>query len=320
MLTPEQLKMRLSGCGGSEAGAVVGLNRHMTPLDVYRAKTEPGYEVPMTPPMERGAFLEDGVARWFAHRTGSTLRELGTIRHPAKSFAICTPDRLATRPGQAEIDLSIKVPGPYVRERWGEEGTDNVPEESLVQLQWELLILGPLYGITRGIIAAPIDGDLRTYPIEGDPEFQGMLLERVERFWVDHVLARKPPPVDGSESCEEWLNARFPRHLDAEHVQADSEAEELARTLRAAKAAGEEAAKKEAEAKNRLKAKVELAPGMVGDGWRISWKSNKGKAVTNWAAVAQELKASPELVAKHTEEKPGPRVFRFTSNQESADE
>lgn len=303
-LTKEQQAIRKLGVGGSEIAAVLGLSPYAGPLDVYLDKTEDREREP-NHHMERGTFLEAGVADWYAHRTGMKLLTCDTLKHPAKP-AVCTPDRL-TVPGRL---LSIKVPGPYTRAQWGEDGTDEVPEPYMLQLQWEFLVLRAngfeLENVAH--LAAPIDGDLRIYPILSDAELQAMMLEKAERFWRDYVEKRVPPPPDGSDSCAEYLAKRYPRNTGG-LVPASGEAAAWAEILRESREAKSQAEVKEKEARNQLVSLIGEADGMEGDGFRIMHTLVKGKTKTDWEAIATEAGVPRALIEKHTTLAAGYRRF-----------
>jgi predicted phage-related endonuclease len=285
------------------------MNPYAKALDVYRAKVE-GYQIEVTPPMERGIFLEDGCIRWYSHRTGAPVRQVGTIRHPSNAIVMCTPDGIAQHPGE-EVDLSIKVPGPYVREQWGEPGTDEVPDAYNIQVQWEMSPLGILYGIRRSHIAAPLDGDLAIFHVQADEELQGFLIQEGEKFWRDHVLAKVPPPLDGSESSARWLADRFPKN-NGVILPATPDAEALAKSLQDARAARVLAEEAEEKAKAELKALIGEADGIQGAGWRALWKLAKGSVKIDWEAVAKEANAPQELIQKFTRLTKGSRRFTPT--------
>lgn len=306
-LTDEQKRLRLTGIGGSEISALAGHNPYATPLDVWRAKVE-GHETPVTSPMERGTFLEDGVARWYGHRTNTTLRETGTLVHPSLPRVLCTPDRIARFEDGHEIDVSIKVPGPWAQEQWGTPGTDEVPEHALCQVQWELLILEARFDIRRAQVVAPINGDLAIYNVIADPEWQASLVEIAHRFWRNHVETGTPPPVDGSESATEWLREKHPR-VTGPMLPATGEADALMRKLHALRV---DKAKAELEADavaNKLRAIIGDNEGMIGNGWRITNRNRKDSAKTDWKAVAAEMAPPSEIIRKHTRAVEGSRVF-----------
>lgn len=210
MLTAEQLEMRKKGLGGSEIAAVLGESRFATPFDVWLAKTQ-GWVVAETEDMRRGSFLEDGIARWYAQRYGveGLLDEHGTVVHAEKPIALCTPDRIVG--GLARRLVSIKAPrrGGGL---WGEPGTDNVPPEYLLQLQWEHAICSTHGALNEEMhLAALIDGDLAVYITRADRELQAWMLDYAERWWERHVVGGEQPSLDGSSQAKEWLKSRFPK-------------------------------------------------------------------------------------------------------------
>lgn len=207
MLTPEQLEMRKHGIGGSEIAAILGESRFATPFDVWLSKTQ-GWVQPETEDMKRGTFLEDGIARWYADRFGITepMHEPGTIQHPRRPIAICTPDRTCGAVGSGRL-VSIKVPR-RKGESWGEPGTDNVDPGYLLQLQWEWAICDAIAPGALGEemhLAALVDGDLCVYVTRADRELQGWLLDTAEEWWARHVVGGEQPSLDGSSQAREWL-------------------------------------------------------------------------------------------------------------------
>lgn len=209
MLTAAQLEMRRTGIGGSEIAAVLGESRFATPFDVWLAKTQ-GWVVAETEDMRRGSFLEDGIARWYAQRYGveGLLDEHGTVVHAEKPIALCTPDRIVG--GLARRLVSIKAPrrGGGL---WGEPGTDNVPPEYLLQLQWEHAICSTHGALNEEMhLAALIDGDLAVYITRADRELQAWMLDYAEQWWARHVVGGEQPSLDGSSQAKAWLKSRFP--------------------------------------------------------------------------------------------------------------
>jgi hypothetical protein len=64
-------------------------------------------------------------------------------------------------------------------------------------------------GLDRWDLVTFIDGVPADYMIDRDDELIGMLEERAERFLVDHIRAKVPPPPDGSMAWDEWLKRRW---------------------------------------------------------------------------------------------------------------
>lgn len=211
-LPPNILSARRLGIGGSECAAILGLHPFLSPIDVYLAKVE-GYSTPVTADMERGTFMEDGIARWAAYRHGLELEAPGMLVHPQRSVIRCNPDRLFRSAGQPKRLLSIKAPGDFYSEEWGEPHRWQVPTYAYLQLQYEMAIAWALdlCTIDWGYVAAVLGGDLQVLPVAGDSRVQARLMDEVEGWWNTHVEAKNPPPLDGSESAKLWLRRRFPR-------------------------------------------------------------------------------------------------------------
>lgn len=215
MLTPEQIDLRRTGIGGSEIATLVGEGAFSSPFDIWLAKTQ-GWVKPSNPDMERGTFLEAGIADWYAHRTGSVLFGAGTQRHATIPTALCTPDRFErVNPGVVRL-LSIKAP--RRGDAWGKTGTDDVPPGYLLQLQWEYAVCSSYgfqlqsYDLTDDMrLAALVDGELRIYEVWADIELQAWLLEYSQQWWARHVVGGVQPPLDGSSEANQWLRSKFPR-------------------------------------------------------------------------------------------------------------
>lgn len=209
MLTPEQIEQRRTGIGGSEIAALVGEDAFSSPFDIWLSKTQ-GWVKPPNSDMERGSFLEAGIAEWYAHRTGSVLVESATHQHAVVGIAFCTPDRFE-RVGDVFRLISIK--SPRRGDAWGKAGTDDVPPGYLLQLQWEHAVCS-----SQGVhltddmqLAALVDGELRVYEIKADLEIQTWLLEYAQQWWARHVVGGVQPSLDGSSEANRWLRSKFPR-------------------------------------------------------------------------------------------------------------
>lgn len=208
MLTAEQLEVRKTGIGGSEVAALLGESRFAAPFDVWLSKTQ-GWVLPETEDMRRGSFLEDGIARWYASRYGveGLLFEHGTVRHKTRPLALCTPDRIVG--GLARRLVSIKAPRRKT-DAWGEPGTDHVPPEYVLQLQWEHAVCTSHGALADEMhLAALLDGDLVVYHVQADLELQAWMLDYVERWWARHVVGGEEPNLDGSAQAKAWLGKRF---------------------------------------------------------------------------------------------------------------
>lgn len=276
MLTAEQLEARRSGVGGSEVAALLGLHPFIGPLDVYLSKVE-GYSTPPNTDMERGSFLEDGIARWYASREheGRELLEPPQWVHPREPVARCSPDRLVDLGGDVLRLLSIKCPR-RAGDEWGEHGGSTVPVYAVLQLQWEDYVgcaLGKQLD-PQSDLAALVEGDLRVYHVRRDTELQGWLVTKVRAWWAEHVVPQEPPPVDGSPGASLWLRRRFPRN-NRSMVQASLEDDGLLLDLREQERALEKVEKAYALARQRVELRIGEAEGITSPLGTITWRANK---------------------------------------------
>jgi putative phage-type endonuclease len=276
-LPPELLAQRREVIGGSEIATIIGLPhfKEASPIDIYLSKVE-GYEREATFHMERGTFFEDGAARWFAHRTGFEVRPAEHVRHPTFKHVGCTPDRYFNTPDGETRLLSIKVPGNWLSEEWGEPYAWRVPTAYYLQLQYEMGICGAL-GLCRvdsAKLAAPLNGDLVILDVPCDTAVIDRLFQEAESWWARHVDARVPPPLDGSKSATEWLRRRFP--TSDSPVRAATPAEDiLALELQSAEEALAVADKAYERARQPVEEAIGAAEGLDGPFGRITFRANK---------------------------------------------
>lgn len=304
-LSEADKKARRGGMGGTDVADLA----EGRAFEVYRRKAD-GYEIEDNVALRRGRVLEAPTIELYRLETGAEVLPGGFIQHPKKPIFLSNLDGRSIRDGGERV-LEVKTVSRHNLHQWG-DGDDEIASRALLQTQWYMGITG----LPMADVAALLGGELKVYTLKADPELFGLLTEMAERFWVDHVVPRSPPPPDSSEACGEWLASRF-REVRGEAKQANAEAHGWAREYADVTAFIERAKERRDKAKNELKAAIGEAPGLVGDGWRISWALTKGRESTDWAAVAAEAGITKELIAKHTKRKDPYRTFRFNGGSEN---
>ena len=336
-LSEKQLALRRTGIGASEVAAVVGLHPTKKPIDVWAEKTG------RTEPFEGNEFTEWGhriervvAEAWQERHPEVSIFTPGTLRHRDERFsmALASPDRVVVPQGRRAREvwqelLEIKNVSTFRSDQFGEEGTDDVPEHMLVQVQYQLEVVD----LEKATLVPLIGGnDFRQYPIERDREFGAMLVDAVARFWHDHVEADVPPPVDGSASYSTYLRRRFPAETGP-LLDPSPEAEALVKRLRGARAALRAAEADEAEAGNVLRAFLGEAAGVAG---LCTWKANKPSEKLDFEAALEgflvRLEENPlsggfsipraktralwdEVRRDFTVTRPGARVLRLSKGE-----
>lgn len=181
----EWLKARRSGIGGSDVAAILGLSKWKTPLEIYNDKINEDLPVEESnPSIEWGNRLEPVIRQKYADETGLTVTIPNkTFRHPEYPFMIANVDGLL--PDGSVLEIKTARSGAD----WGEEGTDEIPEHYLTQVQHYMTVVGAKKCDIAVLIGA---SDFRIYHVDFDPEISDMLIEEEKAFW-QRVVDRNPP-------------------------------------------------------------------------------------------------------------------------------
>lgn len=240
MLTQQQIEDRFSGIGGSDAAAVVGLSPRMTATELYFTKRGRWLEQPageddsaeradweakradwlyrheqlMAQPEREdddelswlGHAIEPVLAQRYTERTGRRLRQvLATRRSKRHPFMLAHPDRLVTGERRG-LELKMRVSG----HGWGQEGTDQVPDDVLLQCQHYMAV----HGYQEWDVLAFIGGTgTQLYHIRRDPQIVRQLVDAEGEFW-HRVETGNPPPLDHD-------HARALAFVQATHPEVD---------------------------------------------------------------------------------------------------
>lgn len=262
MLTPEQLALRTHTLGASEIAAVAGLNPWRSAHDVWLEKMglADEHENHAT---RVGNLIEPIILQLYCEDTKASVAHFGTVIHPVHAWMSATPDFAVF--GESRVG-EIKCVGWRSATHWTSE-IDGVPDYYRPQLEWQCEVTGA----DEADMAALIGGtDFRIYRIKRDRELAGMFIDLATKFWRDHVLAKTPPPVNGTEGAKRMLAKLFPRNVGPVK-QADNETERLVSELKALDMLDA----KRLELENKLKNAIADADGIDGDGWAVTYKANK---------------------------------------------
>ena len=146
--TDEWFEARRSSIGASEAAAICGMSRWQQPLDVYKTK-QGASDTRESDEMHRGKLLEPAVLDWYQSKVGGYLFSPPLLIHPVHDFMCATPDALWTTqdignlPWSYSLDyIPIEAKTSGVKGEWGEEGTDDIPQEYVMQTQHQMAVTG----------------------------------------------------------------------------------------------------------------------------------------------------------------------------------
>ena len=197
----EWLCLRKTGLGGSDAGAVCGLNPYSSAMKVFQDKTTENDEEMDSEAMRQGRDLENYVASRFSEATGLRVRRSNQMyRSKEHPFMIADVDRLIV--GE-DAGLECKTANAYNTDKWKD---GEIPAHYAVQCYHYMAVTGR----KSWYIAVVLLGVGFQYTkLTWDDEIIQNLIQLEKRFWQEHVEKRIMPEPDGSTACDAVLEQYF---------------------------------------------------------------------------------------------------------------
>jgi len=212
--------------GGSDIGAILGLSKYRSPLDVWLEKTGKVVKEVNNLPVRFGTFAESFVADEYSRQTRFSLSlQTKAITHRDHSFLVAHIDRFA-HPLNADIQgepthlLECKTANPFAKSEWGELGSDEVPMSYLAQCHWYLALthlkrcdLAVLFG----------NSELRIYHIYKDLDLEATLLDKAIDFWQNYVQKDIAPNPQSTGDYQTLFQTESPGKV----IEADEKTAQL---------------------------------------------------------------------------------------------
>lgn len=196
------LRYRKQGIGGSDAGAICGLNPYVSPMSVFYEKTSSEVEDYDNESMRQGRDLEEYVARRFMEETGLKVRRSNVMYQSEEyPFMLANVDRLIS--GE-NMGLECKTASAYNVDKWTGE---SVPAHYEIQCHHYMAVTGAKAWYLAVVI---LGREFKYKKIERDEELIQNLIAIEKEFWEDHVLSGNMPDPDGSDISNEVINQYFP--------------------------------------------------------------------------------------------------------------
>lgn len=217
MSRDEWLAERRKSLGGSDMGAVLGLNMWRSPFTVWAEKTGKLPEQPDNEAMRQGRDLEHYVAARFEEASGKTVQRTNYIlRNDDAPHLHANIDRriVGERSG-----LECKTASALSAKRYaGGEFPESYYAQCVTYLavtgweRWYLaaLVLNKAFFVYQ-ITTVP-DDECPAWcesSVYVSPEELDALKESAADFWTRYIEANCAPPVDGTESTSDTLNSIY---------------------------------------------------------------------------------------------------------------
>lgn len=206
----EWLALRRTGIGGSDAGAVCGLNPYSSPMDVFRDKAMGMAEEKDSEAIRIGHDLEGYVAARFMEATGRKVRKSNFMyRSREHPFMVADVDRLVI--GE-DAGLECKTASAYSAGKWKD---GSIPPHYALQCFHYMAVTGK----RAWYLAAAILGHgFVFHKLLWDDDLINGLIAAEKAFWEDHVVAGVMPAPDGSKTCDLALGRHFHTAREASAV------------------------------------------------------------------------------------------------------
>ena len=195
------LRLRKTGIGGSDVGALLGYNPYSSPMKVFYDKTSDEIEETDNEAARQGRDLENYVAERFMEATGLKVRRSNYMyRSKEHSFMLADVDRLVV--GE-DAGLECKTASAYNSDKWK---NGEIPLYYVLQCYHYMAVTGKKAWYLAAVI---LGREFVYYKLEWDDEIISKLIEAEEEFWNKYVLTGTMPPPDGSKVCDEVLEEYF---------------------------------------------------------------------------------------------------------------
>lgn len=257
----EWLSIRNRYIGGSDAGAVVGMNPYKSAYTLWAEKTGklPAFEGNITTRV--GAYLEDLVAHMFQEETGKRVQKNNsTLVNSKFPFACANLDRIVC--GEKAL-LEIKTTNslPNMKQIRGGE----FPDTWYCQMTHYLAVSE----LEKAYLAVLVNcREFHVFELERDEDEIASLMRAEADFW-EKVKNNTPPAVDGHESTGKTIAAMYPESGEGEVSLMAYEKDlsrycELGERIKELKTAQDECA-------NHIKEYMQECPKGYSDGYKVSY-------------------------------------------------
>lgn len=298
----EWLSIRRGFIGGSDAGAVVGLNPYKSAYTLWAEKTGqvPEFEGNLT--TEVGSYLEDLVAQLFMSQAGKAVRRKNRVLvNEDYPWACADVDRMVV--GEKAF-LECKTTNSPVAVKKFKNG--EYPEAWYCQMIHYLAVTG----LEKAYLAVLIEcREFKIFELQRDEEEIKALMKAEKEFWK-RVQKKIPPATDSMASTSTTLSTIYPQSNDETIILFSYENELSQYMALNAQIKALEAQKDEIA--NKVKAYLGEAGKGENEHYRVSWTTSERKSLDT-KRLAQE---HPEINFDDYYKISTSRTFRVTEKEE----
>lgn len=299
----------------TDVASIMGLDgAYSSPMGVYLDKMEPVREEEKDVPefMRWGQRLQEPILAGYAEKTGHKVSSADpfllrtSVEYPGLGASLDAWDE--------DVGCPVEIKNVAMKgDEWGPEGTDIVPSRFFTQAMVQMMVTGAKVAFVAALFGGR---KLEVFRIDFDPEVAAGIHDMATRFMREHVLADKPPPVDGSQAWSSYLGRRKQRTENI--LKADAQIDALGQRLGEVRAQIAGLEEQEKVMRNTLLALIDQNEGVMGTGWKVTYKQARPTIKMDWeAAFLDATEQTPKLrsqyIDKFSSEKEGARRFLYTT-------
>lgn len=193
--------LREKRIGGSDVGAILGVNPYKSIIDIYIDKTE-GSTFKGNNATHWGHMLESTIIKEFASRH----KELQVFDAPfsiVDNFLIANLDAVLRDKENGNFGvLEIKTTSLWNKKEWEE---DTIPQSYYAQVQHYLMLSGYKFAYVAVLIGGQ---EYKEFKVERSEEDIALIREKATEFYKENILKQIPPMPDGSDAYMEYLKKK----------------------------------------------------------------------------------------------------------------
>ena len=193
--------LREKRIGGSDVGAILGVNPYKSIIDVYIDKTE-GSTFKGNNATHWGHMLESTIIKEFASRH----KELLVFDAPysvVDNFLIANLDGVLKDKESGDFGvLEIKTTSLWNKKEWEE---DTIPQSYYAQVQHYLMLSGYKFAYVAVLIGGQ---EYKEFKVERNEEDIELIRSKATEFYKENILKQIPPMPDGSDAYMDYLKKK----------------------------------------------------------------------------------------------------------------
>ena len=275
----EWLSLRKKYIGGSDAASVIGLNEYQSPYALWCEKTgiTPGFEGNLRTRI--GTEMEPIIAKLFEEETGKKVQNCNfSLVNDLYPWALADVDRMVI--GEDAL-LEIKSTSALNLKHYK---MGDYPARFYCQVQHYLAVTGKQKAYLAVLIG---NSDFKIFEIERDEDEIAALMVAEQQFY-EYMTTNTPPPIDGSDSTREAIQAQQADAQTEEPEPIDlTDKRQMLETYFEIDAAIKQLEEQQGSIKNQLMDAMGEAWAGNCDGYRITYKPTTRKTF-DWKKLQKE--------------------------------